>query len=103
MTVVASPVPAIVAAARRRLIARFREAGATSEAAAIPSPVRRLIERRLFERMRRAGVILEAGGDRYWLDEDRAAEWKARNRKRGLVAAAAALTAGAIALAFGLK
>jgi hypothetical protein len=103
MTVVVSPVPALAAAARRRLIARFRDAGAISEATAIPHSGGRLIERRLFERMRRAGVILDADGGRYWLDEGRAAKWNADRRKRGLVAAAALLTAGAIALGFGLK
>ena len=96
-----SPAPAIIAAARRRLIRRFRQAGGTSEASAIANPARHLTERRMFDRLLRAGVILPAAGGRYWLNEERQAEWTASRRKRGLIAAGAALAAAAIAFALG--
>ena len=92
MTAAPSIVPVVIAAARRRIVRTFQDAGATSQTAAIDYEPRRLIERRQFERMQRAGVIRDIAG-RYWLDEGRAAEWNAARRKRGLIAAAAALTA----------
>jgi len=96
MPYVASPVPALVVAARRRMLSHFRIKGATSEAAAIPFEASRFIERRQFERMSHAGVFRRAANGRYWLDEKRAYEWSTARRKRGLIIAA--IAAGAAAL-----
>ena len=97
MTVATNIVPALIAAAQRRIFRTFREAHATSPAAAIGYAPPRLIERRQFDRMQRAGVIHEIAG-RFWLDESRASEWNAARRKRGMIAAAAILAVGAITL-----
>ena len=97
MTVGSNIVPALIAAARRRIFRTFREAGATTQAAAIAYEPHRLIDRRQFERMQRAGVVRDIAG-RFWLDEKRASEWNAARRKRGLAAAAAILAAGVIVL-----
>lgn len=94
----ATAAPAIIAAARRRLLAHFRVAGATSEDTAIPFEGRRLIERRQFERMLNAGVFRQEPSGRYWLDEKRADEWSRARRKRGLIIAAIAAGAAAIFL-----
>ena len=92
----ASAVPAVVAATRRRLLSHFRVAGATSENAAIAFAARRLVEQRQFDRMRKAGVFRQEPSGRYWLDEKRADEWASARRKRGLIVAA--IAAGAAAL-----
>ena len=91
-----SAVPAVIAAARRRLLTHFRVEGATREDSAISFEGRSLIERRQFERMLNAGVFRQEPSGRYWLDEKRAHQWATARRKRGLIIAA--LAAGAAAL-----
>src|SRR3712207_5115046 len=93
-----SPIPAVIAAARRRLIARFRNAGATTPSAAIAIEGMRLIERRQFERMRKAGVIRTGDDGRFWLDEPTAAAYMASIRRRLMMVAAGAVAAGLIAV-----
>lgn len=64
-----SVVPALVAAARRRVIRHFQDAGATSAAQAIAPPEGRHLDRRRFEYYLRTGVIREASPGLYYLDE----------------------------------
>jgi len=71
--------PAIVAAARRKMINRFRKAGAISADTAQTAQqigLRRMI---LFHRLLRIGVIV-AVDDKYYLDEQRLAEYRLNRR-----------------------
>ena len=97
----ASAAPAIaVAVARRRLVASFTEAGATSEAGAVAfaEPSRRL-QRKVLERLVRNGVVQATADGRFWLDEEKLAASDRRRRRLafrlvGGVAAVAAVAAG---------
>ena len=101
MPFVPSAAPAAIAAARRRLLSRFKAEGATSEDAAIAFDSDGPIEQRQFQRMLRAAVFRKAGSGRYWLDDKRAADWSGERRKRGLIFAAIAAGATAIFLTSG--
>ena len=92
---------AVTIMARKRLLTRFREVGATSPEAAMPIIGMRLIERRQFERMRQAGAVRDAEDGRFWLDEPTATAWVSSRRKRAAVAVAGTLAAGLVA--FGLS
>ena len=96
-----SGAPPLIVLARKRILARFRDAGATSPSAAIPIPGMRLIERREFERMRSAGAVRDAEDGRFWLDEPAATAWVSSRKKRAAVAVAGTLAAGLVA--FGLS
>jgi len=63
-----SAAAAAVARARRELQHQFFQADAVRSDRAIAFEPERLVERRIFERWQRAGVIREAGPGRYWLD-----------------------------------
>ena len=91
----------VTVVARKRLLTRFREAGATSADAAIPIQGMRLIERRQFERMRKAGAVRDGEDGRFWLDEPTATAWVSSRRKRAAVAVAGTVAAGL--MAFGLS
>jgi hypothetical protein len=60
---------AIIGGLRRRVIRHFRDAGATTPAAAIPPPDGPPLLRRLFQQFVKRGVIREASPGRYYLDE----------------------------------
>jgi len=63
-----SAAAAAVARARRQLQHEFFQADAVRPDRAIAFTPEQLVERRIFERWQRAGVIRENGPGRYWLD-----------------------------------
>jgi hypothetical protein len=100
----ATAVAAAQGRARRLIVNGLREQGAVSaaSAAAIPQPHR--LRRVALGRLLRQGVVVEAGPDRYWLDEARWAQAEIERRKRITwaltVVAAAALIAALVAFVF---
>ena len=63
-------VPALVARARRRVVDDLQSRDATTAARAVAyAPKDRLIDRRVFGRMREAGAVVEAEPGRFFLDE----------------------------------
>jgi len=96
-------VAAAAAAARRRVIETFRIAGATRpEDAVTPPAFDRRMERRILERLVRAGAIRETGDGRSWLDEAALAAYRRKRRTRALALAGAMLGVAAIALGVSL-
>jgi hypothetical protein len=94
---------AAVARARRRLIAHFKDKGATGADAAVAYVPERGIERRLLEQLIEKGVLHQTRPGSYWLDETALGLWtKSRRRRAGaLVGAAVALGAAIGFLASG--
>ncbi len=76
---------AVIAMRRRRLVRRFREAGATTLERAVT--LEAIGERHtwIFDRMVQAGVFLPAPDGRYFMDEAAATEYRHRCRVRALV------------------
>ncbi len=76
---------AVVALRRRRLIRRFREAGATAPERAVT--LEALGERHtwIFDQMVQAGVFLPTPDGRYFMDEAAASDYRHRYRVRALV------------------
>ncbi len=94
---------AAVARARRRLIAHFKDNGATEAAAAIAYAPERGIERRLLEQLAKKGVLHQTSPGVYWMDPTALGLWtRSRRRRAGaLVGAAVALGAAIGFLASG--
>ncbi len=76
---------AVIALRRRRLIRRFREAGATAPEHAITLEAIGECRTWVFDRMVQAGVFLPAPDGRYFMDEAAATEYRHRCRVRALV------------------
>ena len=60
----------------------FRRAGATDRGRAMPLTDVRVRESHIFRRMVDKGVFVDAGGGRYYMDEDAAHEFVVSRRKR---------------------
>ena len=84
----AAPVAAIH---RRRLIRRFREAGATDREHAVTLEALGERQSRTFHRMARVGVFLTTSDGRYFMDDAAATEYRHRCRIRALVGTAICL------------
>jgi hypothetical protein len=98
--IAASPAPMIAAAtaaARRRVLRDFREAGAFSEPSAIPFEPKRRLDRRYFNSLVEYGALTEAKPGTYYLDEDKLAEHNAKRRKRVFTILGTVLVLGAAA------
>lgn len=82
---------AVIAMRRKRLIRRFREAGATDPKHAVT--LEALGERHtwIFDQMARAGVFLAVPEGRYFMDESAATNFRRRYRVRALVGTAICL------------
>lgn len=82
---------AVIAMRRRRLVRRFREAGATAPERAVT--LEALGERPtwVFDRMVGAGVFLPAPEGRYFMDEAAATDYRHRCRVRAWVGAGVCL------------
>ena len=65
-----------LARARRELIKHLKDAGATRDETAVPLEPEDSLERAMFKRMLRRGVIRTGMKGGYWLDEERYADWK---------------------------
>ena len=71
----------------RSMLARLRDAGATTGERGILMPQDGLFNRFVFDRLRRAGVLQDAGNDRYYLHDAAYAGFRAARRRRALAAA----------------
>jgi hypothetical protein len=76
---------AVIIRRRKRFIRRFRGAGATSPDRAIPFAQVNTRRSWVFDRLVSHGVIVEAGPDRYYLDENAAEVFMRRRRRRALL------------------
>lgn len=92
---------AVIMIRRKRLIRKFREAGATDPGHAVT--LESLGERRfwLFDHMVRAGVFLPTRDGRYYMDDQAASEFLDRQRMRALTAAVIGIFVLLALLAFG--
>jgi hypothetical protein len=92
---VGTAVAAIVVRRHRRIVDAFRAAGATSSAHPRPLAAIGVVRGVPFDRLHRLGVVRDAGGDEWWLDETR---WRAlRRTRRRLVVALLLLVLAALA------
>jgi hypothetical protein len=93
---------AVIMTRRKRLIRRFREAGATRPDRAVA--LETLGERRtwIFNQMVRCGVFLPASDGRFFMDEQAATEFLHRMRMRAIMGAGILLLALLIVWALGL-
>ena len=98
-----SPVPSIiaaqVAAAERRILARFRDAGATDAAHAIASPAERKFEEKRLAHLVKRGAIIESAPGMYYLDEPAYARHASARRRSALMVLSIALVVLAVLLA----
>jgi hypothetical protein len=76
---------AVIAMRRRRLVRRFREAGATSPEHAVPLEAIGERHNWIFDRMAQAGVFLRVSDGRYYMVEAAASDYRHRCRVRALV------------------
>lgn len=83
----ATAAAAIVAAARRDVLSHFMRQNAVSPQDAVAFVPERSVVRRQFERLVASGIIVEAGDGKYWLNVPAYDQWRARARKRALLAA----------------
>jgi hypothetical protein len=94
-------IAAHVVRARKRIVAAFEDASATSPERAIAYvPPARRIAKRVFRRLVAHGALVEAKPGRYYLDRDRLADYRSKMRGRvaGMLALAAAAVGAAVAL-----
>jgi hypothetical protein len=94
-------VVAAVLRARRKVLSRLQEAGATSAETALAFEPDRRLERKAVDYFRRKGVILEPQPGEYFMLPDKADAWRKTVRKRAAIAGgvAAAIAAAAAILA----
>ena len=94
-------IPAVaVAARRRRIVRKFEEAGANR-----PDTARTLVElgvhdTHLASRLARSGVLVTAGGNRYFLSADGLARWNRRRNTYVLTALGVLAVLALVALLF---
>jgi hypothetical protein len=98
-----SPVPSIiaaqVAAAERRIVTRFRDAGATDAAHAIASPAERHFETKRLAQLVKQGAVVESAPGMYYLDEPAYARHASARRRSVLIGLSIALVLLAVLLA----
>ena len=80
--------PAVSKFAQRHVVNQLCDAGAVSSAAAQPLPGLRPIQARHLQKLVEAGVVYRVGADRYWVDEDKWAEYRRLRRMLGMTIAA---------------
>lgn len=85
---------AVIAIRRKRLVRRFREAGATDPQHAVTLRSLGVRHSWIFEQMARHKVFLTASDGRFYMDERAAEEFLRRHRERAL------LLGGAFVLGF---
>lgn len=84
----AAVIAAVVARARRELADHFRQAGATGPDTPVDLPETHGVARRTLDRWLRTGVVREAPGGGYWLDEHAYRQSQQLQRRRVLLAVA---------------
>ena len=90
---------AVIILRRKRFIRRFREAGATTPERAIPFGEVGMRRSWIFNQMLSRGVFLEAGPDRYYMDERAADGFLLAQRRWALAALGVFLAILAVAMA----
>ena len=85
--------------ARKRVVARLEQAGATSAETAIVLQPERRMERKAVDYLRRREIIVEAEPGAYFVQTDKAEAWRRSVRTRMAVAMALIAAAGAALLA----
>lgn len=90
---------AVIIMRRKRLIRRFREAGATAPERAIPFGEVGIRRSWIFDQMLSRGVFLEAGPDRYYVDERAAEAYLLAQRRWALMVVGVLLASLAVLLA----
>jgi hypothetical protein len=90
-------IAAATAAARRRVLRDFREAGAHSAPSAIPFEPKRHLDRRYFKSLLQFGALVEAKPGTYYLDEEKLVEHDAKRRRRAFTILGTVLVLGAAA------
>jgi len=93
------PAPAPNAAARRHILARFEEAGAIGPTKAIAFVPEGVLQRRQFDRLRKAGAIVETEGQRFHLDKAALEEFHRSTRGKVALAIGIAVAGALWALA----
>ena len=78
---------AVIAVRRKRLVRRFREAGATDLAHAVTLDALGERPSWIFDQMARHGAFLSVPGGRFFMDERVAEEFLRQRRKRALLIA----------------
>jgi len=89
---------AVIVRRRKRLIRRFREAGATGPDHTIPFGEVDMRRSWVFDHMVSHGVFVEEGPDRYYLDEGAAEAFMRSRRRRALVITAVLLVVWVVIL-----
>ena len=97
VTSTAPIIAAATAAARRRVLRDFREAGAHSAPSAIPFEPKRHLDRRYFRSLLDFGALVEAKPGTYYLDEEKLVEHSRKRRKKALTIIGTVLVLGAAA------
>ena len=93
---------AVIAIRRRRLIRRFREAGATDPGHPVTLGSLREGHSWIFGQMVGAGVFLSTSDGRYYLDEEAASVFLHRQRVRALIGSGVLLLLVLVLLLFGV-
>lgn len=94
-------IAAAAARARRRVVSHFLSQDAVSAENAVGYEPDRRMERRHFERLREAGVILPTTAGRYYVDVPKLDADRDTRRKRGAMIAAAVAVIAGVAVALG--
>ena len=91
-TIFPAILPAIIMARqRRRILSKFEAVGASDPACARTPSELGVRDTHLFGRLVKAGVLVAAGDDRYFLCAEGRARWRRRRLRAVLVATAVAL------------
>ncbi len=93
---------AVIAVRRKRLIRKFREAGATDPPSAVPLESLGVRRSWIFNQMVDAGVFLPTSDGRYYLNEGAGVEFLHRQRMRMLIGTGLVLLVFLGLWAFGL-
>lgn len=82
--------------AERRIARQFMRANAVRPADAIPFTASRSLYQRAFARLREAGVIIQAGDDRWYLDPPLYEDYRVARRERAVALIALAIVLAAV-------
>lgn len=81
----ASAAAAATARARRRVIGALTDQSAFSAESAAPLPILTRLQARMLRDLLRRGIVVDAGRDRYFVDQAASAAFDARQRRIGVI------------------